>query len=72
VEQLYFYERLGVDRETVQPVGFEDAELLQARAPCLRDSVTEVAWDMESDAAQGEVGELVKDALGREGKAFIP
>jgi hypothetical protein len=36
-----------------------------------RDSVAEIERAVELDAAQGEDGELVEDALGSEGKALI-
>ena len=58
--------------EIVQLVVFEDAEFLQAWVPWFVDSISEVARAMASDAAQGEVGELVEDALGSEGEALIP
>ena len=60
VEQLYFLEILGVDGGIVQPVGFEDAELLQARASCFGDSVAEVAWAVESNAVRERFVSLSK------------
>jgi hypothetical protein len=53
-------------------VRFKDAELLQAWAPWFGDSIVEVARAVKSDTAQGEVGEMVEDALGMEDEAFIP
>ena len=61
-----------MDGEIVQPAGFQDAELLQARGVWLGDSIAEVARAVESDAAQQKAGELVEDALEREGEALIP
>ena len=49
-----------MDGEIVQPIGFEDAELLQARASCFGDSVAEVAWAVESNAVRERFVSLSK------------
>jgi hypothetical protein len=48
-----------------------ELEWMERLSSRFRDSVAEIARAVELDAAQGEDGELVEDALGREGKALI-
>ena len=49
-----------MDGEIVQPIGFEDAELLQARASCFGGSVAEVARAVESNAVRERFVSLSK------------